>query len=254
MVVNGIKHMDNVYVLKLVVIAAINFAAAFLQAASGFGYAMLAMTLMPLVLPMKYCSAISAGTVVAIAVQMVIMLRKNLNIKIIAVPVLFCILTINLGIYMLMTFEEFTLRLILAVFIFFLAIFHFYCQKKNIKLKKSLLSSAISGSLTGISTGLFNIVGPFFLVYYMNIFDDTLAFKASMEFSFLIAGLYSTAMHIIYGNISADTLPFILASIIASVIAGFLGIKLFKKINKEKISLIIYVFLPIMALMLLLKG
>jgi uncharacterized membrane protein YfcA len=246
--------MDNEYIFQLILIAAINFAAAFLQAASGFGYAMLAMTLMPLVLPMKYCSAISAGTVVSIAIQMVIMLRKNLNIRIVAVPVFFCILTINLGIYMLMTFKEFTLRLILAVFIFFLAGFHFYCQKKNIKIKKSLINSAISGSLTGISTGMFNIVGPFFLVYYMNIFDNTLAFKASMEFSFLIAGLYSTAMHIIYGNISATTLPFVLVSVASSVIAGFFGIKLFKKIDRKKISLIIYVVLPIMALMLLLKG
>ena len=41
----------------IAVVAAINFAAALLQASCGFGYAMLAMTLMPLVLPMQTCSA-----------------------------------------------------------------------------------------------------------------------------------------------------------------------------------------------------
>ena len=52
-------------------VAVINFAAALLQASTGFGYAILAMSLMPLILPMRYCSAVSAVTVVVIGLQMV---------------------------------------------------------------------------------------------------------------------------------------------------------------------------------------
>lgn len=241
------------FVLQLILIAAINFLSAFLQAVSGFGYAMVAMTLMPFVLPMRYCSAISAVTVVAIGVQMVIILRKSIDLKIVALPIISAFLTINLGIYLLMTFEDIILKVILSGLIFFLTGFFFYCQKNRIELKKTTFNSVFFGLLTGVSTGMFNIVGPFFLVYYMNITNNTLAFKASMEFSFLMAGLYSSVMHIFYGNISTVTIPFILSSVFASLIAGIFGIKIFKRIDRRRISLMIYILLPLLALMLLMK-
>jgi hypothetical protein len=245
--------VDN-YLIQLFFIAAINFLAAFLQAVSGFGYAMVAMTLMPFVLPMRYCSAISAATVVAIGIQMVIILRKNIELKVVALPIISAFFTINLGIFLLMTFEDSILKLILAGLIFFLTGFFFYCQKNRIELKKTTFNSVFFGLLTGITTGMYNIVGPFFLVYYMNITNDTLTFKASMEFSFLMAGLYSSVRHIMVGNISSITLPFILASICASLIAGTVGIRIFKRIDRNKITMMIYILLPLLAIMLLIKN
>jgi hypothetical protein len=245
--------VDN-YLIQLFFIAAINFLAAFLQAVSGFGYAMVAMTLMPFVLPMRYCSAISAATVVAIGIQMVIILRKNIDLKVVALPIISAFFTINLGIFLLMTFEDSILKLILAGLIFFLTGFFFYCQKNRIELKKTTFNSVFFGLLTGITTGMYNIVGPFFLVYYMNITNDTLTFKASMEFSFLMAGLYSSVRNIMVGNISSITLPFILASICASLIAGTVGIRIFKRIDRNKITMMIYILLPLLAIMLLIKN
>ena len=48
--------------MQVALVAAINFSSALLQASTGFGYAMVAMALMPLFLPMSTCSAISAAT------------------------------------------------------------------------------------------------------------------------------------------------------------------------------------------------
>ncbi|WP_312692776.1 sulfite exporter TauE/SafE family protein [Caproiciproducens sp.] len=236
---------------SLLLIVAINFLAAFLQASVGFGYGIIAMALMPLVLPMRICSAVSAITVVVIGLQMVSILHKNLNWRDIFVPVLCCMLTTPLGMYILMHNSERVLRIILAVFIMLLAVYFIISQKHKVVIGKSLKNGILFGLLTGISTGMFNIAGPFFMIYYFNICDDSLSFKANIEFSFIFAGLFSTALHFMYGNITAEAVPYIASASVAAVAAGFLGLSVFRRLNREMLCRIIYIALPVMALFLL---
>ncbi len=240
---------------KLILIFLVNFISAFTQGATGFGYALIAMSVMPLFLPMADCSAISAICVVAIGIQMSITLRKNLDYKIILLPVLCCFLTINLGLYMLSIFDEMLLRIILAGLIIAVNMLFIIMKRRNIKLPGRWYTAAAAGLITGISTGLFNIVGPFLMIYYLNVCKNTLQLKASLESSFLLAGLYSVIMHtFIYKNINVSIAPELLAALAAVIIAGALSIKLYRKINKEKITLFVYIILPIMAVTLILKG
>ncbi|MGX8710158.1 MAG: sulfite exporter TauE/SafE family protein [bacterium] len=236
---------------NLLWIVVINFLAAFLQASVGFGYGILAMALMPLVLPMRLCSAISAITVVAIGLQMVAILHKNLSLRTVLVPVLCCLLTIPFGMYILMHNSERMLRIILAVFILLLTLYFIISQKHRLVIKKSLKNAVLFGLVTGISTGMFNIVGPFFMIYYFSICDDHLNFKANIEFSFIIAGLYSTLLHYLYGNITLDAAPYIVSASAAAIAAGFLGLYFFRRLDREKICKIIYVALPVMAFLLI---
>jgi len=241
--------------VQVALVALINFSSALLQASTGFGYAMVCMALMPLFLPMSTCSAISAVTVVAIGLQMSLSLRRELKLKTIALPVLGCMITINLGLWMLETFDEMLLRIVLAGLLFLVTGLFFFMRKRKIQLPDKWYVAVAVGMLTGLSTGMFNIVGPFLLVYYMNVCDETLHMKASLEFSFLLAGLYSTVMHLfVYNNITWQVAPHILGSVIAAMIAGVIGLQLYRKCNKDKISLFIYILLPIMALLLVYNG
>ncbi|MEA4895432.1 MAG: sulfite exporter TauE/SafE family protein [Oscillospiraceae bacterium] len=239
----------------MLLIFLINFGSAFIQGATGFGYALVAMAIMPLFLPMSECSAISAVTVVAIGLQMTITLRKNLKLKVILLPVLCCFMTINLGLYLLNTFDELLLRVILAVLLLLVTGIFLIMRRKSITLPNRWYSAAGAGLLTGVSTGLFNIVGPFLMVYYINVCQTTFELKASLEFSFLLAGLYSAFMHTyVYHNINLSVLPELTASVVAVLLAGFLGLKLFRRIDKDKMALLIYILLPVMAIILIIKG
>lgn len=235
-------------------VTAVNFASAFFQASSGFGYALIAMAIMPQFLAMRDCSAISAVTVVVIGLQMSLTLRKHLKLRIVLLPILCCMLTINVGLYILMHFDEFTLRLILAGLLFLVTGIFFYCRKRQIVIPNRWYSAAIAGLVTGLSTGMFNIVGPFLLIYYMNVCEDTLTMKASLEFSFLLAGMYSMIMHISYGNIRLELLPALTCSAVAAIVAGIIGLRVYQKINKDKIALMAYILLPIMAVSLIVNG
>ncbi len=243
------------FYLTLILIFLINFLSAFVQGATGFGYALISMAIMPLFLPMSLCSAISAVTVVTIGLQMTLTLKSNLKLKTVVLPLAFCLLTVNIGLYFLNNFDELMLRTILASLLVLVTCLFFIMRKKKITLPDRWYSAAGAGMLTGISTGLFNIVGPFFMIYYLNVCESTLHLKASLEFSFLLSGLYTTFMHtFVYHNINLTVLPELLASVCAALLAGVLGLKLYRKIDKDKISLVVYILLPIMAAVLIIKG
>lgn len=237
--------------LQVLIIALINFVAALLQASTGLGYAIVAMALMTLFLPMKFCSAISAVVVVTIGIQMVITLRSHLDWKVFCVPVISCLATTNIGMYILLNYPERILRIILSIFLLAFTAYFIYSGRKKIIIKPSIQNGIIFGVLTGISTGMFNIVGPFLTVYYFNVTKDNLSFKANIEFSFFIAGLYSLFLHISYGNVTAEVVPYLIASALCAVLAGVIGLHQYKRSNKESIRKVVYIVLPVMALLLL---
>lgn len=237
--------------LQILIIALINFVAALLQASTGMGYAIVVMPLMLQFLPLKFCSAISAFVVVAIGIQMVITLRRHLEWKVFCVPVIVCVATTNIGMYMLLNYPERILRIVLSVFLLLCTAYFIYTERRKIIIKPSVRNGVIFGVLTGISTGMFNIVGPFLSIYYFNVTKDNLSFKANLEFSFFIAGLYSLFLHITYGNVTAEVIPYAAASVLFAVAAGVIGLYLYKRLNKETIRKVVCVATPVMALLLL---
>ena len=234
-------------------IALINFASSFLQASTGFGYAILAMFLMPMILPFEECSLISAAVIIAIALQMVISLRKHLNLKVILVPMIFCILTTWLGVYIIQISNEQTVRIIMGIFLILLSPYFYFTNKYHVELKNNFVNSVIVGCITGLATGMFNIVGPFLTIYYYNSCKDNLEFKANLEFSFLIAGIYSMVLNMIYTPITWELGGHMLFSCVAAVVAGVLGLKIYRKLDRKVIKYIIVFILPIMGIVLFLR-
>lgn len=239
--------------IMVLIIAFINFLSAFLQASTGFGYAILAMFLMPMFMPFNQCSLISAAVIIVIAIQMTFSLRKNIRIRKVLIPMLACLVTTWAGVYIVQILDITSIRKVMGVFLIMLAVYFYYIKKHDIKIKESIRNGILIGLLTGLSTGMFNIVGPFLTLYYYDNFDSTLEFKANLEFSFLIAGLFSLFLNTAYTRIDTEILIHILASGAASLIAGVLGLKLFYKIDKEKLKYIIIGVLPIMGLIQIFK-
>lgn len=240
--------------VSTILVAGVNFLAALLQASCGFGYAMVAMALMPLFLSMRQCSAISAVTVVAIAVQMSVKLRNHLNWRRIWLPMVCCVPTIHFGFYILTHGTERGLRITLAVLILGLSAFSVYTQRKTDFRLSNPVWGAAAGLLTGVSTGMFNIVGPFLLVYYINSCTDPLEFKACMEFSFLTAGVYTTVVHIVNRTIVFNDWALYGASVVAALAAGLLGLQIFRQTTPQTLKRIPFILLPVLAVILLLNS
>lgn len=239
--------------MTIVVLALINSFSAFIQASSGLGYAIFAMFFMPMIIPFQQCSVISAAVIVVIGIQMTISLHSHLKVKKIIVPMTFCLMTTWLGIYIIRVTDENKMRMIMGIFLIFLGIYFYTTNKFNIRLKAGIVTDVIIGLLTGILTGMFNIVGPFLSLYYYDNSEDNLEFKANIEVSFLIAGIYSLCLNLIYVKPDAFLAKAIGLSAIGVIFAGIMGLHVFRKVDKEKLKYIIIGILPIMGLVLIFK-
>lgn len=239
--------------MTLLIIALINSFSAFIQAASGLGYAIFAMFFMPLIIPFQQCSIISAAVIVVIGIQMAFSLHSHLKIRKIILPMTFCLATTWLGIYIIRVTDEAKMRTIMGFFLIILAIYFYITNKYNIRMKAGLVTDIVIGSITGLSTGMFNIVGPFLSLYYYDNCEDNLEFKANLETSFLIAGVYSLCLNLVYVKPDAFLLKAIGLSAAGVIIAGILGLQVFKKVDKEKLKYVIIGVLPVMGLILIFK-
>lgn len=241
---------------QVALVAGVNFLSAFVQAGTGFGYALVAMPLMALFLSMASCSAISALTIVAIGFQMSLKLRSNVKASTILLPMLCCLATINVGLWLLARFNELVLRVILSGLLVVVTAISFAMRRTmRTGMYHKWPFAVAAGLLTGLSAGMFNVVGPFLLLYYLNVCDDTLHLKASLESSFLLAGLYASAMHLfVYRTINASVAPHVAASLAAALGAGFLGLNVYKKLKRDVIARLVYILLPVMALILVLNS
>lgn len=234
-------------------IALINFIAAFLQAATGFGYAIVAMFLMPRFLPYQQCSIISAATIIIIAAQMCWTLRAHIRLRKILWPMACCLSTLWIGVWLISVLDVAVVRKVMGAFLILLAVYFYILKKHRFSIKSSWFNGLAIGMLTGLATGMFNIVGPFLTIYYYDNMDDTLEIKANLEFSFLIAGIVSLALNLVNMPLDAFLVQNIALSGVAVIVAGFLGIPIYRRFDKERFKYVIITVLPIMGLVQILK-
>ena len=239
--------------MTILILALINTFSAFIQAASGLGYAIFAMFFMPMIIPFQQCSVISAAVIVVIGIQMTISLYSHIKFKKIIIPMTFCLMTTWVGIYIIRVTDAHKMRIIMGIFLILLTIYFYTTNKYNIRMKAGLVTDVTIGLLTGLTTGMFNIVGPLLSLYYYDNCEDSLEFKANIEFSFLIAGIYSLCLNLIYVKLDVFLLKVIGLSAIGTIFAGIIGLHVFKKIDKPKLKYVIIGVLPIMGLILIFK-
>ncbi|MCX8130979.1 MAG: sulfite exporter TauE/SafE family protein [Clostridia bacterium] len=239
--------------MTIAILVLINFFSAFIQASSGLGYAIFAMFFMPLVLPFQQCSIISAAIIVVIGIQMTVSLRSHIKIKKIILPMAFCILTTWVGIYIIRVINEDLMRTVMGVFLIILSFYFYITNKCKIRIKEGFITGMTIGSLTGLLTGMFNIVGPLLTLYYYENSEDNLEFKANIEFSFLIAGMYSLCLNLLYARPDVFLIKAIGLSAAGAILAGIIGLHLFRKIDKHKLKYIIIGALPIMGIILVFR-
>lgn len=239
----------------LLSVAASNALAAFVQASTGFGYAIVAMFLLPFFLPYEQCLVVSAFTIVTIAIQMGITLRHHIRPKKILWPMIGCLTMLWFGRYVIGLVNDTTAAHVMGLFLLFLSALFFLSKKRGIRIPESKKNGLIFGFLTGLTTGMFNIVGPFFSIYYYDSVESPLEFKANLECSFFVAGVVSLIINLLSAkNLSMTLLLSSGLSAAFAIPAGMLGLVLFRKLNQNHLKWIIIAALAVMGVVQLFRS
>ena len=231
-----------------IAIIIIVFLAAFTQSVAGFGAALVAMSLLTLLLPITFVTPLVAlmGTFITISIFM--RLRRHFDIKKVLPLAIGALPGIPFGIYFLTHFPENTVKKILAVVLLLYSLYSLLNVRHSRIIRKEW--GFLFGFLSGCLGGAFNTNGPPAIVYTsMQSWskDDS---TVTLQSFFLLSGIMLITMHGLHGLITMDVLNhffLLIPVIIAGVVAGSF---IYNRVDQVSFRKIVYLLLVVLAMVL----
>ncbi len=220
-----------------------------IQGATGFGFGVFVMSVLPLFLPVQVLSPGVNLLSVFNASIIVFKKRKHIKLKLFIIPVIASIVARNIGIYILMNIDTATFKVILGIVL--IAVSIYFMLFSNIKIKGGKIVGAIIGFVSGLLGGTFNMSGPPLVLYYLSITEDKDIYMATIQMTFFITTLYTTALFAMYGRLTADAFKIAGIGFIAVYFGSRVGLHIFSRFNREVLTKFIYVFLAIMGIVMI---
>lgn len=244
------KFMLDITLLYVFLIA---LAGSFLQANIGFGFPVIAMIFLPMILPFQ--TAVLVCQIIAFISVLILTIKYFSHIE---WKLLLPLLTVSMIVTGLITvtsfsFDSSVLTIILAIMLVFVSVYFFIFSNK-IKVKPTVLNGAIMGGISGIGNGLFSIGGPAVVLYLLQSVKKKESYLATIQFYFLITNLIGITIRLSKGALNTGHLPLILVGWIAMGTGTLLGIKSFQLIPLILLKKIVYLFVGISGIWLILSS
>jgi hypothetical protein len=129
------------------------------------------------------------------------------------------------------------------IILFSVAMMYYWEKKKNKKISIHWSFAPLTGLLSGFSTMVGNLAGPFSNIYFLAIKLPKNQFIGTAAWLFFIINLFKVPFHIwVWETINLESIKISL-TLIPAVISGLLlGVFLVKKINNNKYRKLILIF------------
>lgn len=228
------------------------FIAALIQAALGFGFTPLAMAFLPNMLDYSKAVAVSLAVIFVSTLILSIRYRKYVRWKIL-LPLLIPTMICNgIAAFVSTNLSSGLLYLMLGFMLIGISVFFFLFSEK-IRLRPSIKTGALLGSLCGVGYGFFAIGGPTAALYLMPSVEDKTEYMGTMQMFLCINNGLGIILRIARGALTAADLPVIGIGWIFMLLGTFAGLVLFKKLSKEVFRKIIYAFVGINGLWIVIQ-
>ena len=152
-------------ILSYLMLAIIVFIAALVQSTSGFGFGIIFMAIMPLILPYKECNVLTLATVLCLQVYTVIKFRQHINYRMVIVPAIAALIFGSIGVHLMISMSGTAMNFVLGIFLWGLA-FYLIFLASRVHLKKNPITGFFAGSFGGFMDGMFAIGGPPMVAYF----------------------------------------------------------------------------------------
>ncbi|MGI5892523.1 MAG: sulfite exporter TauE/SafE family protein [Bacillota bacterium] len=239
--------MDLLFVVIIAVVGS------FTQSLSGFGFAIIAMALWPLVIPFHTAVLVEVITAFVMVVFISWKLFKHINFKLLIYPLISTFITSTFGIITLMASTENLMRRTLGGVLMILAAY-LLLYSDRIRIKPTKINGLVAGGLSGFFAGLLSIGGPPIAAYFLSVTDDKMEYNATLQFYFVLTSIYIFVVHLFIGNVTGEVIKYSFAGIIGVVAGTAAGLSLFKKLSLKTIKKLVYVFVVMAGLYMLIKG
>lgn len=239
------------YAIPLLVVFA--FAAAFLQRVSGFGFGILIMTVLPYIMN-SYGEATALSGLLAMVTSGIVFVKTFRQIpwrKLLPILITFVIVSWFAVLIVAHQPGE-VIHKILGVVLILASIWFFFFSDR-VKLRPSMGVQISMGTLSGFMGGLFGMQGPPAVVYFLSASKDKNEYAALSQAYFLIGNVIMTGFRWQHGFVTASVGKAWLVAIVAVLIGGWVGSKVYERLSSESVRKVAYAYMAISGVITLLS-
>jgi len=238
--------MDQITILLVLLVGGI------IQGATGFGFSIFTMSILPIILPFKTASLTVLCASLVMILSLGVRLHSKINFKLVIWPIIGSIVGRFMGVSILTFARDDTLTKLLALFLVSFTIYFIFFVDK-IKLPANRLSGTTAGLLSGIFAGVANVGGPPLVAFFYSTTGDKEEYMATTQVAFLAGGIVSLLINILYGNITQEIITYSFFGTGGVLAGSYIGVKIFNCMNQGVLSRVINFYIAVMALLLLIK-
>ncbi|MFQ6791964.1 MAG: sulfite exporter TauE/SafE family protein [Thomasclavelia sp.] len=221
--------------------------AGFIQSVSGFGAGIIIMSVLPYFFTVLQASAICNFISIFLCAMITLNYKEHIKKELIVKPGIFFIIGATLAIYFSKSLNLEFLKLILGLFLIFLA-FYFMLFNDKVQIKANLLTMFICGFGSGFCDGLFSIGGPLMVLYFLGLLKRKEEYLATISAFLLIVCCYNLSLRILWGIFTASLLVFSFLGILGVFIGVNLGNRVVNKIDVIMLKRITYLLIGVSGL------
>lgn len=239
--------------IQLLILFAVCFIGSMIQGLTGFGFAIVVMSILPFFIPFKTAAVIIALLAFIMTAQMSYRLRKHIRLNVLIIPLITSIIGTAAGVFALEILPSYYLKPIAGGILVAVSIWLIWF-KNIIRINGNLLTGALIGIASGLMGGLCSVSGPPLAAYYYTVLDTKCEYNATTQATFALSGIFTIMLHVYYGNISNEVLINIFPGVIGILSGSFFGAIIFEKLNHDTLGGLIGILTLLMGTVMLIGG
>ncbi|MHA6697809.1 sulfite exporter TauE/SafE family protein [Chryseobacterium sp. A321] len=235
----------------LIAVLLISFLASLVRSSFGFGEALVAVPLLLFFLPAEVAVPLTVMLSVVIALVIVIQDHRKIHFESAKWLILYALLGLPLGIYILLYADEKVVKIVLAALILLYSLYCLFSKTSRVLLKESKWGLFVCGFLSGVLGGAYGLNGPPLVIYGNLRRWSPTHFRATLQAYFLPVSLLSVLGFYYKGLLTPEVNSYFLYCLISSIPAIFLGRYINRKLKDGFFFKFVYYGLMVISLILL---
>ncbi|MCT4563629.1 MAG: sulfite exporter TauE/SafE family protein [Maledivibacter sp.] len=239
-------------ILTIIMGFLIILSAGFIQGATSFGFSLLSVPLLGLLLPLKII--VPMLIIYSLIMNSIILyqIRQDVKLKRIALLVISAVIATPIGANLLMNLNEGVLKIIVGVIVTISALFLHFGYKAKINNEK--LAHLSVGFISGMLNGSVSISGPPVILFLTNQDAPKQVFRATLTAYFWILNIMTVIIFIYKGLITVEVLRYTGYLLPALIIGVLIGVKVGNKVKEESFKKLTTVLIILMGILSIVSG
>jgi hypothetical protein len=235
--------------MTIPVLFAIVFLAALLQTTSGFGFALMAMPLVALVIGVKAAAPLVALVGFTLYAVNLIRYRRGFDRRVLLPLAVAAALGVPFGVWALGNLDEHVVKSVLGVILIAYGLYSLW--RPHTAPLRSDLWAYPAGFLAGVLGGAFNTPGPPVIIYGNLRQWPRDLFRSTLQALFLFSSSLVILSHIAAGNLTTATIPTYLLLVPSLLLGVWAGARIDRRLSSERFRLLVIVLILATGLLML---